>query len=183
MPPLFQQILRVTPNGIKITQSYLLFSLFVYLFTLSPIRIDLKQGDAQSPLFFNFALEYTLKKAKETRERLTSNGTHYLLFYADDVTLLGENINTPQRNTEAVLDATKKNGLEVSVEKTKCMVSSRHQNAGQYHDTKMADKSSKCGQVLSPQESDLRSLLFFGAFCQRSSHIKHVTILSPFKRH
>jgi hypothetical protein len=33
------------------------------------------------------------------------NGTHQLLACADDVTIVGENIDTIQRKTKAVLDA------------------------------------------------------------------------------
>jgi hypothetical protein len=32
-----------------------------------PIQNGLKQGDALSPLFFNFALEYAIRKVQETR--------------------------------------------------------------------------------------------------------------------
>jgi hypothetical protein len=57
------------------------------------------------------------------------------LVYADDVNLLGEDIDTIKRNTQTLIDAGKETGLEVNTEKTKYMVLSRHQNAGQNHDT------------------------------------------------
>jgi hypothetical protein len=47
------------------------------------------------------------------------NGTHQLLAYADDVNLLGDNIDTMKRNTETLIDASKEVGLEIKVEKTK----------------------------------------------------------------
>jgi hypothetical protein len=38
---------------------------------------------------------------------LKLNGTHRLLVYVDDVNLLGDNINTINKNTEALIDASK----------------------------------------------------------------------------
>jgi hypothetical protein len=51
---------------------------------------------------------------------LILNGTRQLLAYADDVNLLGDNIDTT-KNTETVIDASKEVGLEVNIEKTKYM--------------------------------------------------------------
>jgi biotin operon repressor len=62
---------------------------------------------------------------------LKLNGTHQLLTYVRDVNLLGGNINTIKKNAETVIDALKEVGLEVNAEKTKYMLVSRHQNAGQ----------------------------------------------------
>jgi hypothetical protein len=59
---------------------------------------------------------------------------HQLLVHADDINMLGDNINAVKRNKEALLYASKEVGLEVSTCKTKYMLMSRHQNAGQNHD-------------------------------------------------
>jgi hypothetical protein len=56
---------------------------------------------------------------------LKLNGTHQLLAYADDVNLLGHNIDTTKKNTESLIDASKEVGLEINVEKTKYMLLSR----------------------------------------------------------
>jgi hypothetical protein len=48
------------------------------------------------------------------------NGTRQPLAYVDDVNIMGENIDTIQKNTEALLDASKDVGLEVNPEKTIC---------------------------------------------------------------
>ena len=63
-----------------------------YLSDMFPITNDLKQGDALSPLLFNFALEYTIRSAQVTQDCMKVNGTYQLLVYADDVNVLGGRI-------------------------------------------------------------------------------------------
>jgi hypothetical protein len=65
-----------------------------------PIRNGLTQGDALSPLLLNFALEYAIKKIQENQVGLKLNGTHQLLYYADDANPLGVNVDVIQKNTE-----------------------------------------------------------------------------------
>jgi hypothetical protein len=54
------------------------------------------------------------------------------------VNLLGDNIDTIKKNTETLINANKDVGLEANAEKTKNMLLSHHQNAGQNHDMKIA---------------------------------------------
>jgi hypothetical protein len=61
--------------------------------------------------------------------------------YADIVNLLGDNIDTIQKNTETLIDASKEFGLEVNADKIKYMLLSHHQNAGQNIDIKTANRS------------------------------------------
>ena len=98
-----------------------------------PIRNGLKQGDALSPLLFNFALEYAIRKVQVNQDGLKLNGTHQLLAYANDVNILGGSVHTVKKNAEALVAATKEIGLEVNAHKTKYMIMSQDQNAGQIH--------------------------------------------------
>ena len=66
-----------------------------------PIRNGLKQGDALSPLLFNFALEYAIKRVQVNQDGFKLNSTHQLLAYANGVNILGESVHTVKENVEA----------------------------------------------------------------------------------
>jgi hypothetical protein len=61
---------------------------------------------------------------------LKLNWTHQLLAYADDVNLLGDNMDTINKNKESLIDSSKEIGLEINKEKTKYMLRYPHQNVG-----------------------------------------------------
>jgi hypothetical protein len=63
------------------------------------------------------------------------------LVYTDDVNILGGNIHTVTKNTLASVISRKEIGLEVNVEKTKYVVMSRDQNAGQNATISIDNKS------------------------------------------
>jgi hypothetical protein len=107
-----------------------------------PIQNDLKQVDALSPLLFNIALEYAIRKVQENHVGLKLNATHQLLAYVDDVNLLRDHINTMKKNTDTLFDASKDIGLEINVEKIKYNLLPSHQNVGQNRDIKLANRAS-----------------------------------------
>jgi hypothetical protein len=49
-----------------------------------PIRYGFKQGDALSPLLFNSALEYAIRRVQVKQDGLNLNGTPKLLVYGGD---------------------------------------------------------------------------------------------------
>jgi hypothetical protein len=71
---------------------------------------------------------------------LKLNGTHQHLAYADDVNLLGNYIDTSEKNTETY--SNKEVGLEINVEKTKYMLLSCHHNVlvGRNRDITIANR-------------------------------------------
>jgi hypothetical protein len=105
-----------------------------------PLTSGLKQGAALLPSFFNFVLEYAIRRVQASQEGLKLNGTHQLLVYADDDNIVGRSIYSTKKNADLVI-ASKKTGLEVNAEKTKYMVVSPNQNTGQNHNIKIDNKS------------------------------------------
>jgi len=72
-----------------------------YLRDMFLIENGLKEEDALSPLFFNFAVGYAVRKVQTNQYGLKLNGTHQVLVYADDVNVLCEIVRTTEENTES----------------------------------------------------------------------------------
>jgi hypothetical protein len=97
----------VTLVKMCLTETYSRVRVGKNLSEMFPIRNGLKQRYALSPLLFNFALEYAIRRVQVNQDSLKLNGTHQLLAYADDVNILGGSIHTVKENAEALVVATK----------------------------------------------------------------------------
>ena len=143
-----------------------------------PIRKGMKQGGALTPLLFNSALEWAIRRVQVNQDGLKLNGKHQLLVYADDVNILGGSIRAVKENAEALVVAAKKIGLEVNTDKTKYMVMSREQNAGRTHTVKIdnssfvrVDEFKYLGTTLTNQTSiqeEIKSRMKSGNACYHS---------------
>jgi len=158
----------------SLTETYSRFSVGKNVSDKYLIRNGLKQGDALSPMLFNFASEYAIRMVQVNQDGLKLNGTHQLLAYADDVNILGGSIHILKENAEALVAATREIGLEVSADKIKYMVMSRDQNAGRIHSVRTFEKVEEfkyLGTTLTNRNSiteEIKSRLRSGNVCYHS---------------
>jgi hypothetical protein len=75
-------------------------------------------------LLFNFTSEYVIRKLQTNQKGLKLNGTQQFLLYANYVNMLGRSIHTIKKTRQALVVASKENGLEVNAKKTKYMATS-----------------------------------------------------------
>jgi hypothetical protein len=68
---------------------------------------------------------------QENQVGLKLNGTHQHLAYVGDVNLLGDNIDTINKNTESLIDASKEILSRNKCREKLSMLLSCHQNVGQ----------------------------------------------------
>jgi hypothetical protein len=67
---------------------------------------------------------------------LKLNGTHQILFYADDTNILGGDEITRKEKVDPLLVAIKESGLVVNADKIMYMVMSGDQTSGRFHNMK-----------------------------------------------
>ena len=161
-----------------LTETYSRVRVGKNLSEMFPIRNGLKQGDALSPLLFNFALEYAIRRVQVNQDGLKLNGTHQFMAYADDVNILGGSVDTVNKHAETLVTAAKDFGLEVNVHKTKYMTVSRDQNAGRIHSVRIdnspierVEEFKYFGTTLTNQNSiqeEIKSRLKLGNACYYS---------------
>jgi len=125
----------------RLTEIYSRVRVGKNLSDMFPIRNGMKQGDALSPLLFNFALAYAIRRVQVNKDGLQLNDTHQLLVYVDDVNMLRVSVRTIKESAEALLVNSKEIGLEVNGDKSKYTVMSRDKNAGRYYSTKTDNSS------------------------------------------
>jgi hypothetical protein len=89
-------------------------------------------------LHFNFGLECTIRKVQNNQKGMKVSVT---LGLCTGVNWLGK--STVKRKMKAVLSASKEVGVEVNKEKTKYILMSHHQIAGQNHNMKISLNSRK----------------------------------------
>ena len=116
------------------------------------------------------------------------------MVYGDDVDILGRSVHTMKKNTEALLVGSEEIGLEVNADKTKHMVMSRDQNAGQSRNIKTDNKSLErvedfkhLGTNLTNQsvlQEEIKNRLKSGNACYHSVHnLLSSSLLSKSYRH
>jgi len=100
-----------------LTETYSRVRVGKNLSDMFPIRNGLKQTDGLSPLLFNFALEYAIRRVQVNQDGLKLNGIHQLLVYEDDVNIMGGSIHTIKEKVQVFVLASKEIGLEVNADK------------------------------------------------------------------
>jgi len=69
-----------------------------------------------------FSTLHDTRRVQVNQDGLKLNSAHQLLVDADGINVLGGSVRTMQKNTEALVVASKDIGLEVNADRTKCMV-------------------------------------------------------------
>jgi hypothetical protein len=96
-----------------------------------PIQNGLKQGDGVITTAFQLCFRICRYEGPEKPGGTEIEWDTSASDLADDMNLLGDNIETIKKNTETLIDTSKEVCIEVNIEKTKYRLQFRHQNADQ----------------------------------------------------
>jgi hypothetical protein len=72
-----------------------------------------------TPTTSKFSAEYAIRGAQENRKVLETDDLNQVLVCADEVNLLGQDMNVMQSNAEIIVQVNKEIGIEVDIDKTK----------------------------------------------------------------
>lgn len=97
---------------------------------LMEINSGLKEGDALSPILFSLILEKVVKATEEGKQ-LQLNRLNQVFAYVNNVCLIGEEMETVQKNAAIRESNAKDIGLAISVSKTKYMITPRNKSRSQ----------------------------------------------------
>jgi len=103
------------------------------------ISNGLKQ-DALSPLLFNFALGYAIRRVQVNQDGFNLN-VHIVFCFKQMMLICWRKRTYYKRRAETLIVARKEIGIEGNAEKTNYMVMSRYQNAGRSHRMKIDNSS------------------------------------------
>jgi hypothetical protein len=90
-----ERLIKLCPN-----ETYSRVRVGKNLSCMFPVRNALKQGDALSPVLFNFAVEYAIRRVQVIQNGFKLNVTDHLLVYANDFNILGWSIHTTKKKAE-----------------------------------------------------------------------------------
>jgi len=88
--PTIKYISRVHADTLN--ETYSRVRVVEHLSNIFPIKKGSKQGDTLTPLLFNSALEYAIRRVQVNQDGLKSNGIPQLLVYVDDVHILDKRV-------------------------------------------------------------------------------------------
>jgi hypothetical protein len=100
--------------------------------TSQPTRVTtgLRQGGALSPVLFNLVLERVIREMNTSEGVILGQIRIRMLAYADDIALLGEDLDMIKRLESNLINTAKKVGLTVNEKKTEYLVASRRNRNG-----------------------------------------------------
>jgi len=116
-------------------------------------------------------LEYAISWVQANQDGLTLNGTHQLLFYADDVNKLGAGMLATKGNKRAIVVASRWFGLQVNADNSKYMVSLENSMTTGDRSSERVEQFKYLGTTLTHQNSiqeEIKSRLKSGNACYHS---------------